>query len=132
MIAALTLAVAVLAQQETALREKLPEIFARSAAHYRALDAAAARLRTASGASRVPHGFRRETRELDMRPVTWWTAGHFPGSLWYLYEATGDEFFRSRALDWTRVRARCPPESCRKARARSPLSTFPTDVCSIR
>ena len=105
MIAALTLAVAVLAQQETALRERIPEIFARSAAHYRALDAAAARLRTASGAPCVPHGFRRETRELDMRPVTWWTAGHFPGSLWYLYEATGDDFFRSRALDWTRLLA---------------------------
>lgn len=28
-----------------------------------------------------------------MRPIFWWTSGHFPGSLWYLYEATGKGLF---------------------------------------
>ena len=24
-------------------------------------------------------------------PVTWWCSGFFPGSVWYIYEYTGDE-----------------------------------------
>lgn len=30
-----------------------------------------------------------------------WTAGFFPGSLWYLFEATGDAAWRSAAVDYT-------------------------------
>jgi len=30
-----------------------------------------------------------------------WTAGFFPGSLWYLFEATGDAKWRSAAVDYT-------------------------------
>jgi unsaturated chondroitin disaccharide hydrolase len=30
-----------------------------------------------------------------------WTAGFFPGSLWYLFEATGDAAWRSAAADYT-------------------------------
>ena len=78
---------------ESELAAKLPDIFAKSAAHYRALDAAATPLqKDAKGELRTPHGYRRDTGELDMRSICWWTAGHFPGSLWYLYEATGDYF----------------------------------------
>jgi len=91
---------------ELALKAQIPAIFARSADHYRQLDAAAQPLvKDAKGGLRTPHGFRRATRELDMRPVLWWTAGHFPGSLWYLYEATGDAFFRDRATAWTELLA---------------------------
>ena len=84
------------------LKAKLPEIFAKSAAHYKALDAAATPLmKKADGTVMVPQGFKRSTRELDMRNIQWWTSGHYPGSLWYLYEATGDEFFKERATVWT-------------------------------
>ena len=84
------------------LKAKLPEIFAKSAAHYKALDAAATPLmKKADGTVMVPQGFKRNTRELDMRNIQWWTSGHYPGSLWYLYEATGDEFFKERATVWT-------------------------------
>ena len=94
---------------EATLKSKLPEIFAKSAAHYRALDAAATPLRKGKMSTRkdrnnsdiyMPHGWKRQTGELDMRSIFWWTSGHFPGSLWYLYEATGDTFFRDRATDW--------------------------------
>ena len=89
---------------EAELAAKLPDIFAKSAAHYRALDAAATPLmKDAKGELRTPHGYRRDTGELDMRSIYWWTAGHFPGSLWYLYEATGDAFFRDRATAWTEI-----------------------------
>ncbi len=27
----------------------------------------------------------------------WWTAGFYPGSCWYLFEATGDPAFRAEA-----------------------------------
>lgn len=30
-----------------------------------------------------------------------WTSGFFPGSLWYLYELTGDGFWRDKAEQWT-------------------------------
>ena len=99
---------------EVALKAKLPEIFAKSAAHYKALDAAAAPLAVAkedvgSGWDKskalMPHGFNRKTGKLDMRTIYWWTAGHFPGSLWYLYEATGDEFFKTRAKAWNETLA---------------------------
>ncbi|MBP8959557.1 MAG: glycoside hydrolase family 88 protein [Bacteroidales bacterium] len=34
-------------------------------------------------------------------PSSWWTSGFFPGSLWYLYEYTGDEKFRQYAEEMT-------------------------------
>ncbi|MCU0462703.1 MAG: glycoside hydrolase family 88 protein [Bacteroidales bacterium] len=32
---------------------------------------------------------------------SWWCSGFFPGSLWYLYEFSGDENFRAAAVDIT-------------------------------
>ena len=90
--------------RETELRAKLPDVFAKAAAHYKALDAAATPLmRDKAGKLRYPHGYRRDRRELDMRSVYGWTAGHFPGALWYLYEATGDDFLKARAVEWTEI-----------------------------
>lgn len=84
------------------LESALPGIFAKSAAHYRALDAAATPLmKRADGRMMVPQGFKRDKKELDMRLIEWWTSGHYPGALWYLYEATGDGFFKVRATVWT-------------------------------
>jgi chondroitin AC lyase len=34
-----------------------------------------------------------------------WTPGFFPGSLWYLYELTGDSQWRDRAKQWTETLA---------------------------
>ena len=102
--AALTVVAEVCGEAE--LKGQIPSIFAKCAAHYRALDAAAtplmkdAKLRGGYG---TPHGWKREKGELDMRSLYWWTAGHFPGSLWYLYEATGDTFFKERAIAWTEI-----------------------------
>ncbi len=98
------LAATVLTPQESGLKAALPDIFAKSAAHYRALDAAATPLMNgADGKRRYPHSYLRDKGELKMYSVLEWTAGHFPGSLWYLHEATGDGFFRDRALAWTEI-----------------------------
>lgn len=37
----------------------------------------------------------------DNRKSNWWCSGFFGGSLWYLYEATGDESWKNAAHDWT-------------------------------
>lgn len=86
------------------LKDALPDIFAKSAAHYRALDAAATpRMWNKNGNPMVPRGFDHKKREITMDPIHGWRTGHFPGSLWLLYEATGDVFFRDRAIVWTEL-----------------------------
>ena len=37
----------------------------------------------------------------DTRSAQDWTAGFFPGALWFVYEATGDPHFRTWAENWT-------------------------------
>ena len=104
MITTLILAAALAVPGEAELKARLPDIFAKSAAHYKALDAAATPLmKDGKGELRTPHGFNRMTLQLDMRSIYWWTSGHFSGSLWYIYEATGDAFFRDRATAWTEI-----------------------------
>ena len=86
----------------------LPAIFFTAAEHYRALDAAAtAQRRAGNGAIRFPRSFDAATGTLAMRPWDDWTNGHYAGVLWFLYEATGDEFFRAGAEEWTALLAPC-------------------------
>jgi hypothetical protein len=108
-ISSIILAAATACPCEAKLQSMLPDVFAKSAAHYRAIDAAATPLMNAGDASKeakphgerlVPHGWNAKTGKPDMRSIYWWTSGHFPGSLWYLYEATGDDFFKERATVW--------------------------------
>ena len=104
MMTTLIFAAALAVPGEAELKAQLPGIFAKSAAHYKALDAAATPLmKDEKGEFRTPHGFNCATRQLDMRSIYWWTSGHFPGSLWYLYEATGDVHFKDRATAWTEI-----------------------------
>ena len=115
MISTVLFAAAMACPQEASLKAMLPDVFAKSAAHYRAIDAAATPLMNAGDAKKrgnkphgerqVPHGWKAKAGRLDMRSIYWWTSGHFPGSLWYLYEATGDEFFKERATVWTEMLA---------------------------
>ena len=91
---------------EAALKTQLPEIFSKAAAHYRALDAVATPLMRnpkLRGGCGTPHGWLPEKGEPHMCSIYWWTSGHYPGSLWHLYEATGDAFFRERAKEWTEI-----------------------------
>ena len=95
---------------ERELNAKLPGLFAKSAAHYLALDSAATPQAVATNdlfegkektRLQFPHGFNREKKRLDMRSIYWWTSGHFPGALWYIYEGTGNEKIKERAIWWT-------------------------------
>lgn len=83
---------------------QLPDIFGRAAANYRALDAAATpRARDAKGNEKIPRTYDAAKRKVHMVRSTDWTAGHYAGALWYLHEATKDDFFKDRAQFWMQL-----------------------------
>jgi len=49
---------------------------------------------------KLPRTF--EGGQLKTIPPTDWTSGFFPGTLWYLYEYTGDAKWRTAATDYTK------------------------------
>ena len=106
MVAFCSLAVGAEVCGEAALKAQLPGIFSRAAAHYKELDAMATPLMRnpkLRGGCGTPHGWLPEKGEPHMCSIYWWTSGHYPGSLWHLYEATGDAFFKERAKEWTEI-----------------------------
>ena len=69
-----------------------------------ALDAAAARLRPFLGRPAVEGQIPRSLEAdgaLDASPAKEWTSGFYPGTLWQLYDATGDAAFADAARQWT-------------------------------
>lgn len=45
--------------------------------------------------TRTPEG------KLKVTSIHDWTPGFFPGTLWYLYELTNDEYWKNKAEEWT-------------------------------
>lgn len=96
-----------LATDEEALLGLLPSLFAMCAEHYKALDAAASvKMKDSKGNYRLPGGWNAKTG-LRTIGLDDWRLGHYPGSLWFLYEATGDTFFKERATVWTEILEPC-------------------------
>ena len=50
----------------------------------------------------IPHSIN-EDGTLNCRKREWWTSGFFPGSLWYMYELTGDEYWAGKATLHTEI-----------------------------
>lgn len=69
----------------------------------RGIDAAAKQYATLLPKVQSKEGFPRtvENGEVKLVGVRDWTSGFFPGSLWYLFEATGDKKWRAAAQDYT-------------------------------
>ena len=70
------------------------------------LDAAAARLRPFLDRPAVDGQIPRSLDPdgaLDASPAREWTSGFYPGTLWLLYEASGDAAFADAAREWTAV-----------------------------
>ena len=65
--------------------------------------AAAAQYRTLLDAAQARPGFPRtvDGGKLVLVGPKDWTAGFFPGSLWYLFEATGDQAWKTAAIRYT-------------------------------
>jgi unsaturated chondroitin disaccharide hydrolase len=69
-----------------------------------ALRHAAERLRRSATSLNPNEGFPRRTRadgSWEQRPARDWTSGFFAGSLWYMYQHTGDPEWRALADRWT-------------------------------
>ncbi len=45
----------------------------------------------------MPRSFNAREKKLITSNTSWWTSGFFPGTLWYLYEYTGDTAIRAEA-----------------------------------
>lgn len=45
----------------------------------------------------MPRNFSEKDQKLVTSSTSWWTSGFFPGSLWYIYEFTGDTAIRAEA-----------------------------------
>ena len=84
---------------EARLAAALPKVFARADRQYRILTDRAEAESAKAGEWRLPRTF--ENGELKFSDVYWWTSGFVPGSLWYLYEATGDAYWREKAVRFT-------------------------------
>ena len=81
------------------LNAEMPTIVQRAIENYRVLDAAATPvMRDAGGRRFAPHGYNRATKKLDMRPISWWTCGYFPGALQILGQWTDDAALKARAV----------------------------------
>lgn len=75
----------------------------RAALVKRGIDAAAKQYATLLPKVQGKEGFPRTVENGDVKlvGVRDWTSGFFPGSLWYLFEATGDKKWRAAAQDYT-------------------------------
>ena len=93
-LAAATCALAGTPAEEQLLKD-LPGIFEKSGAHYRALLEAM----KAHEPDTFPKRFQ-DGKLVVIKPKDW-CSGFFPGSLWYLYEYTKDDFWKEQAVAYT-------------------------------
>lgn len=56
-----------------------------------------------TGETRQPRGIAAGETEWKFTPVEDWTSGFWPGTLWYLYEYTGDEKWKAAADHYSRM-----------------------------
>lgn len=80
---------------EAALAERLPGVYARCLEQYRGL------LKRMEGEKPDVFPKRWQDGKLVVIPPKDWCSGFFPGSLWYLYEKTGDAFWKDAATKYT-------------------------------
>lgn len=82
--------------QENRLERMIDKAFSNAIEQYGAL--ADSLLREAPGM--LPHSLQEDGQITLVKPAGW-TSGFFPGSLWYIYEYSGDERFRELAEKYT-------------------------------
>jgi unsaturated chondroitin disaccharide hydrolase len=49
----------------------------------------------------MPRNIKQGEVQWNVSRLSTWTAGYWPGILWYIYEYTGDEYWRSKATHYT-------------------------------
>lgn len=84
---------------EARLKAEIPRIFERADKQFRILSAACEAETQKTGKWQLPRTT--HNGKLVFSDVYWWTSGFFPGSLWLLYEGTGDDFWKEKATLYT-------------------------------
>lgn len=77
------------------LMEKMPKVFERAGEQY------ATMAKSLAGEAKLPRTLKPDGSVVTVKPDDW-TSGFFPGSLWFLYEYTGSDSWKSLAMDYTR------------------------------
>ena len=88
---AFLLAIPVYSQSEDPMAPIIRNGFQRALEQYRLLSAQLP-------ADKMPQSFDEKTGKLLSRDITWWCSGFYPGSLWLIYEQTGDSAIKKEAL----------------------------------
>ncbi len=48
-------------------------------------------------ADKMPQSYNEKTKKIDVRDIKWWCTGFYPGTLWYIYEQTGNPVIKQEA-----------------------------------
>lgn len=81
---------------EESMEDLTARVFERAAAQFKVLDASVDSVAAVKGTALYPRSIAR-SGELSTSGYKWWCSGFYPGSLWFVYEYTGDESFKELA-----------------------------------
>ena len=51
----------------------------------------------------IPRSIDKDLNKLKTTSSTTWTSGFFAGNLWYIYLLTNDNFYKEKAIQWTKI-----------------------------
>ena len=86
--------------RQESTEELTARVFERAAVQFQQLDANVDSVMAVSADGMVYPRSLNEDGTLTTSDYKWWCSGFFPGSLWYVYEYTGDEKYKELALKY--------------------------------
>ena len=86
--------------RQESMEELTARVFERAAVQFQQLDANVDSVMAVSADGMVYPRSLNEDGTLTTSDYKWWCSGFFPGSLWYVYEYTGDEKYKELALKY--------------------------------
>lgn len=78
------------ASSASSMRELIKENFALADSQYRYM-------MTIIPADLMPQSYEEKNNKFIAKDITWWCSGFYPGTLWYIYEQTGDNVIKKEA-----------------------------------
>ena len=96
----LSLLAVVACKRQESMEELTARVFERAAVQFMVLDANMDSVFVANGSEAVYPRSINADGSLWTSDYKWWCSGFYPGSLWYVYEYTGDERYKDLALKY--------------------------------